>query len=194
MENEDKYKNLDRINFWITNCDTKVSFILALQGILVTILATNAPIAIFRTFSYVPAMNALTLGNIFKFAEFLSLLGAIFYFCSAMYFIKEVLVATISYDEILKLLEGTEEANSEEKYQSRIFFMSIATMTLNSFRTIPKGYLLDKDIDTQICINSRICAKKFQNYNKVIEKCTWLFACSMTYIALNTFVQLYFSS
>ena len=41
MTTDDKYKNLERVNFWVSNCDSKVSYLLTLQGIILTIIFTS---------------------------------------------------------------------------------------------------------------------------------------------------------
>ena len=41
MNKDEEYQNLERVNSWINNVDTKISYMLAFIGIIATIIFTN---------------------------------------------------------------------------------------------------------------------------------------------------------
>ena len=179
INKEDAYKNLERVNFWINNSDTKTSFLLAFVGILIGFSISNskfidsietAILEIKKFFGTIP----------FDFKVFLSFLlvaGLAVFFVFLFLTIKNLLVV------ITAKVNPSEEEFEEKKVikNSKIFFNTIA-VNKGEYKDIPKNdfpMFLDtvnnlseadifKDINSQTYINSMICKRKYSYYNKGI--------------------------
>ena len=73
MTTDDKYKNLERVNFWVSNCDSKVSYLLTLQGIILTIIFTSSYAGrLVVTLSYRLTFNNFGWDSFLRFVEFIN--------------------------------------------------------------------------------------------------------------------------
>ena len=157
---EEAKATLERINSWINNCDTKAGVILALLGVILTLVMTNeGPSACYEIAS--KAMANRTFSDIFYlviwFVSFACLIFGLYRLISALF-------ATIN-----------SEKNKQAKLEtdSRVFFGSIgATPTYQEYRdkfaemTIAE---YTNDLLSQVYINSLIANKKFKNYNQGLK-------------------------
>jgi len=156
-------KSLNKLNnviLWISNCDAKSSFALALLGVLVTIIfASTIGSEMLEIFNY-------------KKAESID-------WASVKYFIRVIsvivfiagIVVTVSF--IYMTLKGRISPNvykeNKLKTDSNIFFGTISNKKFELFETETNSenetdYL--NDINSQIFINSKIANVKFKNYNR----------------------------
>ena len=151
--------NLDRVNFWIGNCDQKASFLLALVGVVITVIFTNGFVDIAEGQQNSLLHNAIKSGVaswdtlhfiiIILFGlGFICLLVAILYLVFCLY-------ARISYINIRERNPGLESP-------STLFFGSISKMSYLDFSL--NKYDLYNDYRSQVFINSIICTKKFVKY------------------------------
>jgi hypothetical protein len=159
---EDSYKNLDRVNYWITNCDTKTSFVLAFVGVF---------IAVFLTSNTVNESFANVIGSLatLKFADVKTIIiflivvatGAfVYYIVRGIMLLLYALTATVDISMF--------DAPSLVK-ESNLLFAAISGKSFDDFKrelNQMSEQTLANDIDSQTYINSVICAKKFSNYNK----------------------------
>lgn len=166
MKTDDKYKNLERVNFWITNVDTKVSYLLALQGIIITLVFTSGIRDTFiNTMSYVFSFTNINWLSIVRFIEGLSLYIAFFLLLISLFNIYKTLKARLSsevFDE------------SGLKTNSLMFFETIAKRKYVDFVNDQKNLSeeeINNQIDSQIFINSKICQTKFKHYNIALKYC-----------------------
>ena len=159
-------KKLELINHWISNCDTKSSFILTFYGVVLTIIFTSTFGAeMVDSFSYTIAhkFNGESLGN------FVVFLITIAFFTTS--------IAT--FFQIYLTLKGRIDAKIYDqmglKTSSNIFFVSIASKTFELFESESNNeseisYL--NDLNSQIYINANITSEKFKHYNLSL---LWMF-------------------
>lgn len=149
---DDAYRNLENINSWINNSDTKASIILGLVGILLTINFSNNGFV----------ENVLEIvGKCIKEISFSDILylcfviASIVFFCYGLYNLLKVLVPTL-------------KTNIKLKKNSIIYFGSISNYSsCQEFKSQVydiKGKDLLDDLLNQIYINSNICNIKFKNF------------------------------
>lgn len=167
MENIDKSaKKLELINQWISNCDTKSSFILTFYGVVLTIIFTsNIGGEMINPFSFSKAKetNCKSIGN------FILLLSTIAFFITSV----------ITFCQIYLTLKGRIDTKVYDqnglKTNSNIFFDSIASKTFENFENESSNedkvaYL--NDLNSQVFINANIASEKFKHYNKSLF---WMF-------------------
>lgn len=167
MENIDKStKKLELINQWISNCDTKSSFILTFYGVVLTIIFTsNIGGEMISTFSFSKAKEV----NCESFGNFILLLTTIAFFITSV----------ITFYQIYLTLKGRIDTKVYDqnglKTNSNIFYGSIASKTFESFENESNNeeelaYL--NDLNSQVFINANIACEKFKHYNKSV---LWMF-------------------
>ncbi|GAB1804414.1 hypothetical protein [Priestia megaterium] len=163
-------KTIDRINFWLGNVDSKVSFVLSFAGIFLGfIFASDSITKSIEGYIKFIISNDLTLG---KF---------IFSCIALLFFVASMVFMGISIYNLLGALKGRinpdiySQANLETK--SILFWGSIAKSTNYTAYKQKVDSLTDvnlsNDLKSQVYINSLICSKKFELYNKAINKLTW---------------------
>lgn len=170
MNQEDNFYRksevLNRINTWIANCDTKISFALAFSGVLFGIFFTSDIIqsSLKENLSNI---RDLEVAKILSFISLLCTIGFIIcLFLSVCYFFKG-LKGQIN-NSIYKQ-EGLET-------NSLLFFGTIKNMKYQDFKdtvTDIEKVKLENDYLSQIHINSTICNSKFIYYNKGMKFLIW---------------------
>lgn len=148
--------SLERINGWIDNCDTKAGTILALIGVLLTIVFTNE------------GLN-----------ELYKLMSRVFpprSFCGFLYlllFVSSVILLIIGLLHLIWTLMAVTDAKKYSQSgvttNSLLHFKSISDRTdyqrlYDDFITQSKESYLN-DLMSQVYINSIIANKKYENYN-----------------------------
>ena len=166
MTTDDKYKNLERVNFWVTNCDSKVSYLLTLQGIILTIIFTSSyATCIVETLSFKFTFVDFGWNSIFRFIEGVCLYSFI------------ILMLMSLYNAYLTLRARLDPKVFQENgliTDSVLFFETIADRKFTDFladqqnTTNVNSNTLDNDIDSQVFINSKICQLKFKHYNRLL--------------------------
>ena len=157
---EEAKATLERINSWINNCDTKAGAILALLGVILTLVMTNEGLSACYEIAS-KAMANRTFSDIFYliiwFVSFACLIFGLYRLISALF-------ATINSEKYKQAKLETD---------SRIFFGFIgATPTYQEYRdkfaemTIAE---YTNDLLSQVYINSLIANKKFKNYNQGLK-------------------------
>lgn len=161
-ENIEKAKSkFENINNWISNCDTKSSFLLAFYGVLLTLVFTSDVInKIGNTFSLKPSLSDLGWTKLLGFLELISILAFFFFSLKCLYFIYNTLKARINSS-----IYEQESLNTD----SNIFFQTIAQKSFKEYKNLSNSesdedYL--NDLDSQVFINSNIATEKFKAYNK----------------------------
>lgn len=162
-----KYK-LDLINQWISNCDTKSSFLLAFYGVVVTIImTTKLADKMVQTFKLRPSFKDINLDSILNLIEFIVLLVMVYFVIKCFYHIYFTLKARIDSS-----LYQQEDLVTE----SNIFFQSISKKTYKDFNnknSTENDTEFLSDLTSQVFINSNIATEKFENYNKSISSGFW---------------------
>jgi hypothetical protein len=136
---EANYKNLERVNNWITNCDSKAGMVIAFNGILLTYLITKTPL-----------IKKIVLD---RSADIPSLLLYIIFCAYAV-------VLGISVYNAFKVINP----DFKEKIPSLFFFCSIAQMDLKNYKHQMSGLTeerIEEELINQSYVNSKIAANKF---------------------------------
>jgi hypothetical protein len=151
----------ENINQWISNCDTKSSFLLTLYGVLLTIVFTSNIIEkIDTTLSFKPSFSNIGWTSVLNLISLLSLLAFIFFSIKCLFYIYNTLKARID-DKIYT----QEELNTN----SNIFFQTITSKTYKEFKNNSNSETNEEflnDLNSQLFINANIASEKFQAYNK----------------------------
>lgn len=147
---EDAYRILEMVNKWITNIDTKVSYALALTGVLIGFVFNKGVPSSLKRVSEVLKLSELSGGEII--GAILVCLLYIVSFISVIYF-------------MLAIIARIKNPNNA---QSIFFFGSIGSQKLIDYTTKVNGMSeqdIIEDLEEQIHTNSMICNKKSKFYN-----------------------------
>ena len=154
FEKEDAFQALSLINTWIGNIDTKISFSLALVGVLIGMIFSSGLPNAFQRITQVPKLSELNGGEIFA----VLLVGLLY--CASFLSIVSFIWAIIA------------RVKNMNNATSVFFFGSISTMELQNYREkanhMTEQELID-DLEEQIHTNSRICNQKAKWYNNGIK-------------------------
>lgn len=146
---------LTRTIGFIANCDSKVTSLLSVVGVIVTILFTIKPpnLDFMKLIIQSNGLNPVLGPSVFGF------LLSLYFFLEGIYYSSQVLIAR----------NGVNNDNNK----SIIFFGSISqhTSSQNYFSEINKtSYNYREDLVCQIYLNSKICTEKFESYNKGFKR------------------------
>lgn len=180
--NEDELKlRLDRVNGWINNCDQKSCILLAIEGVVLTILCTSDSLNFIYQKLIFPIYNYRETGN----GEF-SLINTIQLCLIATMFV--FIFVSIFYS--LLVIKGTTSASLFKQPgltgKSLLHFRDISKKEFIHFKfdcenQSPESRL--NDLYSQIYINSSICNNKFR-YQKISVVCFCLFLFSLFFISI----------
>lgn len=150
----DAYETLGIINTWIGNMDTKVSFALALAGVLIGVIFEKGMPSAFERITEVSKLAELSGGEIIA-----AILVALLYLSS--------FISILCF--MLSIIARVKNLNNAP---SIFFFGSIGNMTLENYKSAVKDMdekeMID-DLEEQIHTNSKICSLKAKWYNKGIK-------------------------
>ena len=157
---EEAKASLDRINGWINSCDSKAGTVLALTGVLLTIIFTNDGLtAMYNVLQKsIPPVNFCTV-------LYLGLLGiSALVLGYGMVRLVLTLVARIDSNVYKESGMITDSVLFFGKISNRASYQIFQSDVLNMKK---EDYL--KDLLSQIYINSKIANEKHVNYNKGIK-------------------------
>ncbi len=182
MNTEDKYKNLERVNFWITSCDSKISYLLTLQGIILTIIFTsNYAGRLVITLCYKISFSNFGWSSILRFVEGVSLYMFIIFIVISLY---------NAYSTLRARLDPKIFQEPGLVTNSVLFFDTIANKSFADFKndqqmtTNLNSAMLNNDIDSQVFINSKICQLKFRHYNLALKYCKLAVITGLIYLLI----------
>lgn len=161
-DEEELQHTYDTVNMWTNNCDQKAGILLAIIGVILTILVTSNFLKYLRTYIFYPFIDYWTGNSELAFSWsrfivfFLLLVSAIMLIMSCNYLFKTV-CANVDYQKMRK-------QNPELANKSYIFFGTISKMTYKDFKKVEVDY--SEDLKSQIYVNSVNASNKFMNYNK----------------------------
>ncbi|MEX3625353.1 Pycsar system effector family protein [Viridibacillus arvi] len=177
---EELAKILERINFWISNCDTKISFALAFAGVLLAGFFSSSII----TGSLIKLLEKTT--EIYTTATYWEVRIMDICIFVLILFIAFIIIS-VTY--LFRALKGSINTSLYKEQgittDSLIFFGTIANQTYQSFKENVNNSnesQLKNDLLSQIYINSKICDKKLKSYNIGVN---FLFASIVLFILLN---------
>ncbi|PGK52567.1 hypothetical protein CN918_29850 [Priestia megaterium] len=171
---------LDRINFWISNCDTKISFSLAFAGILLggffsSSIITGSLNKVIKKIIHIDSIHEYWQTRLIEL--------------TTLVLLAFIVLMAISITYLFRGLKGS--INSDVYQQaglttdSNVFFGSIANQSYQSFKqkvTIASNEDNLNDYLSQVYINSKVCQKKFQLYNSGVQ---FLIYSTVLFVVLN---------
>lgn len=147
---DDAYQSLEMINTWISNIDTKVSFALALAGVLIGIIFGKGLPKALQRICEVSKLAELSGGEIIA-----SILVCLLYVVSFF--------SIVSF--MLAIIARVKNLNNAP---SIFFFGSVGKMSLQNYMDkvcqMSEEQII-RDLEEQIHTNSRICSQKAKWYN-----------------------------
>lgn len=184
IEQDELQKRLDRVIGWINNCDQKASILLAFVAVVFPLLFSS---------DFAPRAYKTLFPDFLQFWEkgegefsvmralcFFFVLLSIWFVGKSVYCLLKTLSGRISISDFKD--QGLPE-------KSLIFFGSISKMEYQEYKKAlgnpSKDLAIGEDLASQLYVNSKICADKFDSYNKALSFFLWgmLFLC-LTYVLL----------
>ncbi len=175
----DAQTTLARVITWINDCDSKTATVLALVGVILTIMLTNDGIVTIKAI----IKNAINLREVsgWLFIAMWSIATSVLLFG----FLKLISV----------LIASTKSKDFKERQlttNSKIFFGSIARLdSFEEFRNDYEKMSLSKklnDLLSQIYINSQIADEKYKKYNCGLKWTIMGFACFIILFVVGFFI------
>lgn len=182
QKKEEALKTLERINTWIGNCDTKVSFALAFAGIL---------IGGFFASSIITDSLKKFIDNLFDIKSFIQrgdpqLPIIVLAFVILVAFVIFIGISIVSLFHAIKGKTDSSVFHQEGiPKESNLHFGAIQNKSFldfkKSFHQQTEESLLN-DLLSQVHINSSICTQKFKSYNKGVK---YLVFSTISFILVN---------
>jgi len=177
---EEAIQTLERINFWISNCDTKISFSLAFAGILLG--------GFFSSGIITGSLNKLMKG-LKEFDKDTSYLKIQYFEITTVVLVVFIILMIVSLTYLFRGKKGSVDTGvykeADLSKDSTLFFGTIQNKSFIAYKNSMIGIKKDElvnDYLSQVYINSKICNRKFTLYNKGVN---WLIASTVTFIILN---------
>ena len=157
---EEAKASLDRINGWINSCDSKAGTVLALTGVLLTIIFTNDGVAEMYNVlqSIIPPVNFCTV----LYIGFLGI--SVLTLCYGIARLITTLIARIDAN----IYQQPEMITDSVLFFGKISDRASYQIFQNDILSIKKEDYL-KDLLSQVYINSKIANEKDVNYNNGIK-------------------------
>lgn len=158
--------SLDRVNSWISNCDQKAGLLLATIGIVLAILFATDFVDVVKSSIIEPFMLCLKEPEHYEFSS------SRFFFSISL--LLSVLTCVISSVYALRTISAELNAKEISKVNpsllsdSYLFFQTISSKSYEDFSEF-EGVEYQKDLLSQIYINSSICSKKFGFYKVALR-------------------------
>lgn len=158
--------SLDRVNSWISNCDQKAGLLLATIGIVLAILFATDFVDVVKSSIIEPFMLCLKEPEHYEFSSsrfffFISLLLSVLTCVISSVYSLRTISAELNAKEISKI-------NPSLLSDSYLFFQTISSKSYEDFSEF-EGVEYQKDLLSQIYINSSICSKKFGFYKVALR-------------------------
>ncbi|MDX1260840.1 hypothetical protein [Exiguobacterium sp. K1] len=182
QKKQEAIRTLERINFWIGNCDTKISFALAFSGIL---------IGAFFASSIINGSLSKLVDGLFNLSSMARLgdtqMPLIIITVVVLAFFVLFMIRSI-YNLFLGIKGDINASNYRQPgliTNSNLFFGTIDKRSFNEFKNSFEAQTSEQVLDdflSQIYINSKRCQQKFSLYNKGV---TYLIYSTVIFILLN---------
>lgn len=162
MENEHLKECLDMNNMWIGVCDQKASILLAVMGVVFTIVMTSDAIKAIRNYIVLPFLeycngNQSMCFNFSRSAVFVFLVITAIFAALSMWNLLNSIKPNLDYNAMKK-------DNPQMATKSFIFYSSVANMSYEEFKNTNFDYV--NDLRSQVYTNAKIADMKFNNYLK----------------------------
>lgn len=158
--------SLDRVNSWISNCDQKAGLLLATIGIILAILFATDFVDVVKSRIIEPFMLCLKEPTHYEFccSRFFFSISLLFSILTCM-ICSIYALRTISADLKTKEISKVNPSLLSDSY---LFFQTISSKSYEDFSEF-EGVEYQKDLLSQIYINSSICSKKFGFYKVALR-------------------------
>jgi hypothetical protein len=180
---EKRYKSLERTQFWITNCDTKCSFILAFIGIILTIIFTsNTFQELFKeTVKLKPDLKHVTAGSILRL---------ITYWLFWLYVYFNVRTIQYIFNALTAQTDSSVFKDSNLITDSLLFFGTVGKKSFDQYKAAENAAqgFSDDDLLSQILINSKIAVLKFDRYNIALKHLRTSILILVAYFTIHLFI------
>lgn len=183
MDKQELNTRLDRINFWLSNCDQKCSIVLAFIGILLTTLLNPDILNTLHSNLIVPVYMAIKGDStmVFSFVNLLVILDLITLVISITYSILQLVWALLA-----RVNPADFEQSGLTYRKTLLHFSSIAHKSYEDYKKQCENCSDEaekNDYISQIYINSKIGDLKYGHYNNGIKALV---------VTIITFVLLWF--
>ena len=161
-DKEDLKHTYDTVNSWLNNCDQKAGILLAVVGVVITVLVTSDFLKNLRMYIFGPFVKYWTEETELdfswsRFTVFVLLVIAVGMLITSCYYLFKAIWANTDYDKM-------REENPNLVRKSFVFWGTISGMTYDDFKRDNVNY--ENDLKSQIYVNSKIAMAKFKNYNE----------------------------
>ena len=150
---------LNRTDSWINSCDNKLSILVGVCGVVLTIFLTTDSIN--KAYDFLKEIIQNCKGAN-KYLFLIATIILLAFYCITCFHIVNAVVARI---------DGSKYKQDKMSNNSNLFFKSISEKEYIEFRNSFHGDTAqDKlnDVLTQVYINSAIATKKYEQYNKCL--------------------------
>lgn len=159
---EDLKHTYDTVNAWLNNCDQKAGILLAVVGVVITVLVTSDFLKDLRMYIFGPFVKYWTEETELdfswsRFTVFVLLVIAVGMLITSCYYLFKAIWANTDYDKM-------REENPNLVRKSFVYWGTISGMTYDDFKSDNVNY--ENDLKSQIYVNSQIAMAKFKNYNE----------------------------
>ena len=153
---------LDMNNLWIGICDQKASILLAVMGVVFTIVMTSDAIKAIRKYIVLPFLeycngNESMYFNFSRFSVFVFLIITAIFAALSLWDLLNSIKPNLDYNAMKK-------NNPQMATKSFIFYSSVANMSYEEFKNTNIDYA--NDLRSQVYTNAKIANMKFNNYLK----------------------------
>lgn len=164
---------------WTSNCDSKVSYILTINGVILTIILTSENSKfLYHTLRYSPTAKICDITNITMFFEFIALLA----------FLTCLLISFVYAFRALKArLNPNDFSESTELNDSNIYWGTISKKKFIDYKNAIYSInddLLKADLVNQVYVTSKICNKKFERYNNSLRFTAFAYIALIVYVII----------
>lgn len=164
---------------WTSNCDSKVSYILTINGVILTIILTSENSKfLYNTLQYIPTSKFCDFGNIINFFEFASLLCFLGFILVSLFYAFTALKARVDPNIF---------SEDKELNDSNIFWGTISKKKFTDYKNAVytiNDDLLKADLINQVYVTSKICNKKFERYNNSLRFTAFAYIALIVYVII----------
>lgn len=164
---------------WTSNCDSKVSYVLTVNGVILTIIMTSENSKyLYNTLRYSVASKFCDFSVIINFLEFVSLLS----------FLVLILISFIyAFSALRARIDPSKYSTEKALNESNIFWGTISNKTFDDYKNIiqcSNNDSLKDDLINQVYITSKICKTKFKYYNSSLKYTAIAYICLILYVII----------
>jgi len=168
MKEKKEYADLtyEQVSSWINNCDSKASILLALIGVILSIVFTND----FILGGITERINQVV--NVFKEEASNSVCDIIITYAILIILVLSIGYLICSLSKMIQVLYARLDDSRDKENPSVSYFRSIAAKSFDDYKSIVDGISKESLVDDklhQVYDCSCICTRKFTLYNDGVK-------------------------